>query len=341
MHLNTVLQIVGALLTFALTVTLVREPKNLIRVAGIAAFVAAIGVVLGMYLLRREGYRAWPSFSFRESRYYLAQSLPLCVTSLAITLYTQANNLILGAFRSDTEVGLYVAATRLSQVCYFPIWIYYSAMSPALMETWASSPDKARSLLSTSVRITAIVSIGSGLVAASASQWALTRVFGQTFDGSGAAFQLLVWTGVVIAIGHNWGQLCIASKKNRLLMQATFLGAFVNLAVCALTVTHMGIRGAALSNLLAEIAVHALLIGSFGWHMGLSVLRGAVKPAFAGAGAYGISLATRWSSPPLCAAVSALAYLALLLLVGGLTANDMNRLRSLISTRRSAVEIPS
>ena len=340
MYLNTVLQIVGALVTLILTVTLVRQPKDLVRVAGIAAVVAMLTVALGMRLLRREGYSARPSFSLSESSYFLRQSLPLCATSVAITLYTQANNLILGAVRGDADVGLYVAATRLSQVCYFPIWLYFAAMAPALMQTWAVSADSARSFLSTSVRVTATVSIGFGLLGASSGQWILTRIFGKSFNGSGSAFELLVWTGVVIAIGHNWGELCIASKRNRLLMQSTFLGALVNLAVCATTVSRMGIRGAALSNMLAEIAVHAIMIPSFGWHMGLSVLREAWKPALAGGGAYGVSMATRGCWPPLCAILTGAVYTALLLAIGGVSRSDIARLRSFAPGRSQAAPEP-
>jgi len=338
MHINTALQIVGALLTFVLTVSFVRRPSDLLRVAVISAVVGLVTVALGMRLLRREGYRARPSFSMQRSWYFLKQSLPLCATSFAITLYSQANNLILGAVKGDTEVGLYVAATRMSAVCYYPVFLYFAAMAPAMMETWALSPERARSLLSTSVRLTAIVSVGGGLIGASLSEWMLTRIFGKTFNGSGAAFELLVWTGVVIAIGHNWGELCIAAKKNRLLMQATFLGAFVNLAVCAATVSRLGIRGAALSNLLAEVAVHALLIASFGKHLGLAVLRDALRPVLAGAGAYGVLSATRWTGAPVCASLTALSYIALLLLVGGITPADRDRMKALLPNwRRPAV----
>src|SRR5208282_1990497 len=117
MYLNTALQIVVAVLTLVLTIALVHQAKDLMWVAGIAAIAAAIGGVVGLGLLRRQGYNAWPAFSLRESRYLLRQSLPLCAVSFAITMYAQANNLILGAFRSEAEVGLYVAATRLIQVC--------------------------------------------------------------------------------------------------------------------------------------------------------------------------------------------------------------------------------
>jgi PST family polysaccharide transporter len=341
MYLNTALQIVGALSTFALTVALVRGSKDLIRIAVISAIVSAVTVVLGIQLLRREGYHAWPAFSIRESRYYLGQSLPLCASFFAITLYTQANYLILGAVRGDADVGLYGAATKLSAVFYFPIWLYFEAIAPALMEAWVISPENARSLLSTSVRITATVGIGSGLVGASAGQWLITLVFGKTFNGSGGAFEFLIWTGVVIAIGYNWGQLCVASKRSRLLMQSSFLGAVVNLTVCAATVSHMGVRGAALSNLVAEIAVSTLLVTSLGWHMGPSVLRAATKPVIAGTCAYAVSFATRSSGSAACSILTALSYLALLFLIGGFTKHDLNRLRALIPIRRSGAGFPS
>src|SRR5208337_3996583 len=114
----------------------------------------------------------------RESRYFLGQSLPLCASYFAITVYSQANNLILGAVRGDADVGLYGAATRLCIVFYFPIWLYFEAVAPALMEAWVLSPEKARSLLSTSVRISATASIGAGLVGVSSSHWLIALIFG-------------------------------------------------------------------------------------------------------------------------------------------------------------------
>jgi O-antigen/teichoic acid export membrane protein len=334
MYLNTALQILGAVLALVLTIALIHQPKDLIWVAGIAAIAAAISVILGLGLLRRQGYNAWPVFSLRESNYLLRQSLPLCAVSFAVALYAQTNNLILGAYRSEAEVGLYVAATRLSQVCYYPIWLYFTAMAPALMEAWALSWESARALLSSSVRITAIISIGSGLIAASLSHWAIRTVFGRSFDGASSAFNILVWTGVIIAVCHNWDELCVAARRNRLLLQSTLLGALVNLVVCALTVSRIGIRGAALGNMLAEVAAHAFLLFSFGWQMGFSVLREAIKPAVAGAAAYGVMFATRNSGPPLCPVLTALSYAAFLLVIGGVTTNDFKRVRALIPSRR-------
>ncbi len=338
MYWNTILEITGAALALILTVILVREPRDVMRVAIIAAAAAAATAILGLLVLGRLGYHARLAFSLKEAKYFLSQSLPLCAMWLAVLLYSQANSLILGAVRGETDVGLYGAAIRLSQVFYQPIWLYFGAMAPALMQKWAGSPEKARAMLSTSVRLTAMASIGFGLMAASLGPWLIAKVFGKPFSGSGQAFEIMIWTGVILAIGHNWAELAIAAKKNRLLLQSTFLGAFVNLAVCAATVSRMGIRGAALSNLLAEIAVQVILICSFGWHMGLHLLQRAVKPALAGAGAYAVSHLTTWSTPFLSAAVSGLAFVMLLVFIGGITTQDLKRLRDLIPARRIVPE---
>lgn len=338
MYLNTALQIFGAAAILVLTIALVRQAKDLIWVAGIAAIAAASGAVLGVVFLRRQGYSAWPVFSIQESAYLLRQSLPLCAVSFAVVLYAQTNNLILGAFRSEAEVGLYVAATRLIQVCYYPIWLYFTAMAPALMEAWTVSRESARSLLSSSVRITAIISIGSGLIATSLSHWALRTIFGSPFEGANSAFNILVWTGVIIAIGHNWDELCVAARRNRTLLQSTLLGAFANLVVCGLAVSHLGIRGAALGNLAAEVTAHAYLFYSFDWQIGLSVLREAIKPAIAGVGAYGVMFATRASGSPLCPTLTALSFCGILFATGGITASDLSKIRALIPSRKMLPE---
>ena len=338
MYWNTILESAAAALTLILTIVLVREPRDLLRMGGIVAVTAAVTALLGIFILSRQGYHARPTFSLSQAKYFLGQSLPLCASFLSVLLYSQANNLILGAVRSEADVGLYGAAIRMNQVFYLPIWLFFGAMAPALMQSWVHSPERARALLSTSVRISATFTIGSGVVAASAGSWLIVKIFGKPFAGAGQAFEIMIWTEVVVAIGHNWSELCIAAKKNRFLVQSNFLGAIVNIVVCAATVSRMGTKGAALGTLLAAITVAALLIWSFGSQLGLGSLQSAAKPAIAGAGAYLISLATRWTAPPICATLSALSYVALLFLTGGISIGDLKRLRAIMPARKIILE---
>jgi O-antigen/teichoic acid export membrane protein len=222
----------------------------------------------------------------------------------------------------------------MSQLFYQPIWIYFGAISPALMQSWAQSPERARSLLSNSVRLTAITTIGGGIVAASAGTWLLAIVFGRSFGGAGQAFEIVIWTEVATAIGQNWSELCVAAKRNSSLILSNCLGALVNVTVCLISVSRMGIRGAALGNLLAATSVTAVLICSFSGDLGFRILQGAMKPALAGAGAYLVSLATRWSAPPVCATLSVLSFVVLLLLTGAVTMMDLKRLRVLMIPAR-------
>jgi PST family polysaccharide transporter len=334
MHWNTILQAVGAALTLSLTILLVQEPRHLLRLGGIAAVAALAPALLGIVILGRQGFHARPTFSIADAKYFLAQSLPLCATWLAILLYSQANILILGAARGESDVGLYGAAIRMSQLFYQPIWIYFAAIVPALMQSWAQSQEKARLLLSDSVRLTAITTIGAGIVSASAGTWLLARIFGKSFGGAGQAFEIMIWTQAISAIGQNWSNLCVAAKRNGSLIRSNSLGAIVNVMVCLATVSRMGIRGAALSNLLAATSVTCFLICSFGRDMGFNILQGAARPALAGAGAYLVSLATRWTAPPVCATLSVFSFVILLLLTGAVTAVDLKRLRVLIMPAR-------
>lgn len=333
MHWNTILETSFAVLTLVLTAILVHQPNQILRVGGIAAFAAAATAFAGILILKGQGFHARPEFSLSAAKDYLGQSLPLCATWLAVLLYSQANTLILGAVRGESDVGLYGAALRVSQVFYQPIWLYFAAMAPALMQSWHRSMDDARRLMLESVRITAITTIGGGVIAASCGTWLLIKIFGKPYSSSGQAFEIMIWTAVVMAIGQNWSQLCIAAKRNRILVVANFLGAIVNVAICIPAASMMGIRGAALSNLLASITVTVALISAFGGPLGYKLLRSTAKPVLAGVGAYAISVATRWTSPPVSAVVSAFSYLAILLVLGEIGLRDLNRLRAMLFTR--------
>ncbi|MGA2435680.1 MAG: oligosaccharide flippase family protein, partial [Bryobacteraceae bacterium] len=160
MQYNAILQVATAFLTLVLTLALVRGPHDLVRVpwAGIAAGAGVF--LLSLHLLARTGHRLSVNLRLQESLHYLAHSFPLCAASLAVTLYTLANNLILGQVHGDAEVGIYVAATKLAGMCFVSTWIFHAAMSPALMGLYVRSRQDAARLLTESVRFTAVAGCG-------------------------------------------------------------------------------------------------------------------------------------------------------------------------------------
>jgi O-antigen/teichoic acid export membrane protein len=332
MHYMAIVQVASSLVTLFLTLALVREAGHVLRVPAIAVGVGAMGVALSVQLLCRAGYRLRLSFVFSAFRNHLSQSLPLCAASLAITLYIQLNYLILGNLRGETEVGLYAAAAKVTTVLSTVHWLYYAAMIPAFMQLYAHSRSQARLLLRHSVRVTAVLGFGFMAVGVAGSDLLVGAVFGPAFRGARPVLGVMLASAAVVAVGHNWAQVAIAAHRERLLLNSTLLGGLVNILACALLVRSRGALGAAMGNLLAEIAVHIALFLPWPTEFRGRAMSPALGPAASCALALVLSRVVDPSGGVRAAGLSIVAYGVALFLFGSLTRNDLQTARSALAS---------
>lgn len=274
-----IVQVASSLATLAFTLGLVREAGHVLRVPAIAVGVGAMGALLSVQLLCRAGYRLRLWFVFSAFRSHLSQSLPLSAASLAMTLYLQLNYLILGNLRGETEVGLYAAAAKLTTVLSTVHWLYYAAMIPAFMQLYADSRSQAGILFRHSVRVTAVLGFGFVAVGVVGSDLLVRVISGPAFRGAGPVLGVMLASAAVVAVGHNWAQVAIAARRERLLLKSTCLGGLVNILICAFLVKPLGALGAALGNLLAEIVVHMTLLLPWPAEFRDRAMRSALGPA--------------------------------------------------------------
>jgi len=279
MQYAAITQLATAALTLALTVSFVRSPQHLLRVPWLGLATSAAAFALSLYLLARTGHRFSVSFRLSRSKKYLVQSLPLCGASFAVTLYLQANYLILGKVHGDAEVGMYVAASKIAGVVFTVTTLYFSAMAPAMMALYVRSREDAATLLTESVRLTAAAGCGLAAMGAVGSGLILTGVFGPAFSPAQPALALLLCSGGVLAVTQNWCVLAIAAQRERLVLWATALGGVTNLIVCGALVRRYASVGAAIGNLAAETVAAAVLVLAWPRELGIGPLRVAGIPA--------------------------------------------------------------
>ena len=92
---------------------------------------SAVGLVLG-YRLSGGRISAWRS-SRARAVYLLEQSWPVIFSGMAIMIYMRLDMVMLKLMQGNFAVGLYSAATRVSEVWYFIPIAIVSSVSPAIM----------------------------------------------------------------------------------------------------------------------------------------------------------------------------------------------------------------
>jgi O-antigen/teichoic acid export membrane protein len=340
MHYAAIVQIFGSALTLVLTIALIQTPGHALRVPVVALLVAVFTAALSLRFMRHAGYRLRFNFAPHLFRNYLSQSLPLCASSLAITLYIQVNYLILGKVHDEAAVGLYSAASRLAAVVSSFYWLYYAAMSPAFMSLYGESREAASAFFTQSVRLTAIVGFGMFAVGSSASSLLVGVAFGPRFAQASPALSVMLASAALVAVGHNWGQLAIAARREKLLLKATALGGATNLLLCFLLVKPLGPLGAAIGNLAAEVAVAVALFLPWPRDYRVRALRPALGPLLSCGCAVLAGLAAaplgQLPSTGLCAT----AYTAALILTRSVTLKEIRTAPSALRFSRPPEAVP-
>jgi len=337
MHFLVVVQVLGSAATLLLTVALIHRQEDVRRVPVVAAVTALGAAGLSVYLLGKQGLRLNVSFSAAASWDHLKRSLPLCASFLALSLYQQANNFILGAVHGEGAVGIYSAAWRLTGSFNTVLALYYGAIGPAMMQAYAASPDGAEKLLRHSVRLTAIVAGGTALLAVCLGKTVVALVYGRGFAAAAPVFSIMLWSGALSVLFYNWGQLAIAAHRERLVLASVAAGGVVNLVVMALLVRRLGPVAAAIGNLAAEVAVATISIVPWPRRFGLAALRPALAPAALCAGCAGLALlVSRWG-PVVSTLLVATTYVSGLILTGTVTLKDVRKITCSLMPKREPV----
>jgi O-antigen/teichoic acid export membrane protein len=229
---------------------------------------------------------------------------------------------LLDAFRSPHEVGVYAVAFSLAVVAMTVPSALAGALIPGIASAAASATDALRSHLLHAARVAWSAGF---LLAAGVAAVGPTAVI--VFWGSGLreAQQFVPWLAlgvlfvpVPVLCGAYW----TGTGRLAPVLLTTGVGAVVDLAVAGVLVPPYGIAGAVTANVAAQFVTCALLVGytqrrvsELGVSAGY-LLRCAAVAAVAGLGGWGATAALAGTSPALALLAGIAAFVALVILTG-------------------------
>lgn len=222
----------------------------------------ASAAALAIVYVKRSGRLTQWRFCRMTARSLFTNSWPFLLASIAVTIYTRTDQIILGSLSGSIQVGIFAAAVRLSELWYFvPVAILQSAL-PNLINARAYSPalyhDRLQLLyeaflwLALAVAATMTV-VGRDLIHA---------LFGTQYRGAGAVLMVRVWSGVFVSYGIIKGRWELIENMQKVTLVCTGLGAAFNVAANLLLVPRYGAVGAAYSTIVAQI-LSGLLVPLF------------------------------------------------------------------------------
>jgi O-antigen/teichoic acid export membrane protein len=123
----------------------------------------------------------------------LKQSLPLSIGTILGALTINFPPLILGAVRTNAEIGIYSAASKLVFFLLVGDRILFSLLLPASARKRAESTDAFRIVLQDALYWILLFSLPLAIGGTLLAQKLIVLVFGADYAGSGVVFSVFIW----------------------------------------------------------------------------------------------------------------------------------------------------
>lgn len=256
----TIRTIVFQFISLILMFLFVKTPNDYIKYAAISVFSTSAANVVNMFYRRRIC-----KLSFVKEMNWRKHFKPivlLFVMILAQTIFSSADQTMLGIMRGDYEVGIYSTALKIvniiSQIVSSLAWVVMPRMSLYFVEEdyqlINSMLRKILSLLLT-IGIPAIVGV------CALSQEIVVIIGGDSYLDAALPLKILMISFAFSLIGGNFlgNMVLLPSKNENTYMWICCIAALFNVVLNYLLIPHGGAKAAALTTTLSSLLIMVLL----------------------------------------------------------------------------------
>lgn len=205
-----------------------------------------VSIALMVMYLRDQQTQRFAKPDLRHSAAMVREATPLTLSAAADQINTRADIVIIQAMLGSTEVGLYSAAVKVSELLYFAPNAFMSGVFPALLRARSSGGTAAyRVVIQRFLDRSFWSGVGVAVALMSLSAPIIHILFGQRFDEAVPALVVLaalcpfvfmqsVASKWIVAEGLLWASLWRHAA-----------GAVINITLNFALIPHLGILGAA------------------------------------------------------------------------------------------------
>ena len=243
---------------------LVHQPGDLAIYCGLQAFAFAVNSWVLWVLLRGQVVFVRPKV--REVVAHLKPNLALFAPVIAISIYTQLNEIILGNVSDMSQVAFYDNAYKIVTIPLALIQSLGTVMLPRMSAVVArGNEESAQRYLGLSSWLSQAMGFGLMFGIVGVAHEFVPIFFGEGYDPCETLMLLLALIIPICAWSSLLGnQFLIPHERDGQYLTSVLVGAGINILLCVLLVGSLGAIGAAVATVAAELfvsVVQSVLVG--------------------------------------------------------------------------------
>jgi PST family polysaccharide transporter len=233
-------------------ITMVWYQAPLLALAWVFAAEAALVAIIVTVVYRKSTVVAarW-TMTLARVRNLLGQSWPLLISSVAWIVYTRIDQIMIGMMLTNSDLGIYSAATRLIEAANILPTIIVISIVPAITNLRESNNPlynrKFQQIYNIVVGVTLVIAVSVVLL----STIIVSVIFGDQYAGSVMILNIQAWSVVLVAMAVTSGRYLINEGLQRITMYRHLSGVVINVILNYFLIQRYGINGAAMSTLLS------------------------------------------------------------------------------------------
>lgn len=209
----------------------------------------AIFIVLA-YHTNHLNFHAW---RFDRSLMFelLRESWPLFLSGLAVILYMRVDMIMLQEISGDHDVGIYAAATKISEIIYFLPTVIIASVSPAIINSHSKNNEQYIKNMQRLYFCMAWLAIGITLPLSLFSNQITSTLYGKHFQESAIVLAIHLWASVAVFLGMASSQHLLTERLQKISFYRTLIGLISNIGLNIILIPSMGATGAAIATVIS------------------------------------------------------------------------------------------
>jgi PST family polysaccharide transporter len=215
----------------------------------------AVGLLVA-YKASGQSVMAW-RFELGRAKELLSESWPLILSGVAVSVYMKIDQIMLAEMKGVSEVGIYSAAARLSEGCYFIPMIIVSSVFPAIVKSKTAGDELYNRLMQRLYDIMAWTALAVTVPVMLLSPQIISLFYGEAYRHASAILSIHILASVFVFLGVARNKWLVNEGLTRFTLLTSVAGAVLNVVMNLLLIPLYGGVGAAIATVVSyAVAVH-------------------------------------------------------------------------------------